>query len=247
MVYLNKNVFVDIKKLEINLLKIIEDKVVNELDYVHNINDKKKERVKSNIIKEIKNEIRKDYFLYRIMASDRCVYKHKYGKNDGKFCCKRITANGDKNQYVCTLHNRNHIPQKKEINTSNNNILISKSIHLIDNNKLINESIKDIPYKCNKVISSEDTSSISNLNQINKYKKNYIIKNKMKRINLYVNKFNLDGFKKSIKYDDQYNYSENIICRYKSCNNKSCLFKHVDNNIPLNEFINFSIQKISTY
>lgn len=221
MVCLNNKLPIDVKSMKRIILKELDIILENNLWYLEDVKDERKDKLKKDIVKEMKKNINSDNFLYLIIHNDHCTFKHQRGKKDGNFCCKNITVNGNKDKYVCTQHNRNYIPQKRQINTSSNNILISKSINLIDNNNLTNESIKDILQKSElennntniKVLSSEDTSSISNSNGIKKYKNNHIIKNKIKKINLY-NNFNLNYFKKNIKYNDQYNSSENIICKY---------------------------------
>lgn len=189
MVYLNEKVFVNIKSLELNILKIVEDKVQNELYYVDNITDEKKERIKNNILKEVKIEIKRDLFLYRIMADDRCTYKHRHGKNEGYFCHNNITKNGDHKKYLCRTHNRNHIPKKKEKhNISNKNMSISKSIKLIDINK-------------NKILSSWSKNNFEN---------NY--SKKVKSLN---NNINNSIFRKKFNFYKYYyilnkNYNEKV-------------------------------------
>lgn len=138
MVYLNKIVSVNISKLELIILEKIDKQIENELYYINDIKNEAKENIKKNILKEIKNEIKNDNFIYRIMADNKCTYKHKNGKKDGYFCHNNITNNGDSKKYLCRTHNRNHIPKKREKhNISNKNgldPLISKSIESIKNN-----------------------------------------------------------------------------------------------------------------
>lgn len=233
MVYLNKIVSVDIKKLEKLILEKVNDAIKNELYYVDNIENKVKETINRNIVKEIKNQIKKDNFLYRIMDDNKCVFKHKRGKHDGKFCCNNITKNGDKKEYLCRRHNKSHIPKhRKDINKQNNNIneniSISKSIESIKNN--INSTSNSDAISTSN--SSFNRADKSNSNKIKKHKNNYIIKN------IYVNKFNLNNFKNIIN-----KYNNVIICKYSddNCHNVNkygyCDFKHIHKNISIKEFL----------
>lgn len=168
------------------------------------------------------------------MDRNKCVYKHKRGKHDGKFCHNNITNNGDNKKWLCRTHNKNHIPQKKVINKNNNNINVKTDFS-------ISKSIESIKDNTNiEVLSSEDTSSITDINEnlkILPLSKNKF-KNKLKNKNYYIKDIKLNNIKNIIK-----SYSENIICKYNNhelCHNISkygkCDFKHI-NNISLNNFI----------
>jgi hypothetical protein len=198
MVYLNEKVLVDIKSLEMNILMIVEEQIENQLDYIHNITDKKKETVKNNIIKKVKKEIRRDLFLHRIMAEDRCTYKHNVGKKDGHFCHNKITKNGDEKRYLCRVHNKNHIPIKKiKCNNSDKNISINKSIHLVNNNK--------INYTNNNIDANKKDNDLYN-NIICKYKemdKYYNIKG--------YNFCNFKNIKNKYYFNDYLNNNLNIL------------------------------------
>ena len=79
---------------------------------------------KKNIIKKISKKINNkikdlfstDHFLYLSMNDDFCVHKFKKGKNEGKFCGKKIRTNlnGKKNDYLCCSHSKEHIPTKRK-------------------------------------------------------------------------------------------------------------------------------------
>lgn len=72
-------------------------------------------KVTNNIINEMKNKIYSDLFISRMIHSEHCIYKHKSGKKVAKFCCKKITINGDKDNFVCRQHNRKHKPKTKKV------------------------------------------------------------------------------------------------------------------------------------
>lgn len=74
------------------------------------------------------------------MDRNICSHKFKKGKMDGYYCCKKITKNGDKNNYFCTKHNKNHVPKKKNIKEKINEIQqnrIFKNNEYKNNNDLI--------------------------------------------------------------------------------------------------------------
>lgn len=228
MVYLNKIVSVDIKILENIILEKMEEKIENELDYVHNINDARKDQIKKNILKEMKLEIKKDIFIYRIMDRNKCVYKHKRGKHNGKFCHNNITNNGDSKKWLCRTHNKNHVPKPKIINKNNEYIKNNTNLEIISSITNINENTKLPPRSKNK------------------FKNNF--KSNLKNKTYYIKDIKLNNIKNII-----ISYSSNIICKYNNhelCHNifkhGRCDFKHI-NNISLNNFIddNNNISKIS--
>ena len=223
MVCLNNNIPMDYSKMKNVILLELDNIIKNELYYIDEINETKKDRIKDNIIKEMKNQFNSDLFIKRMMNDNHCIFKHKTGKNDGKICCKKITKNGDKRNYVCTSHNKNHIPKKKiKPNDKYKGINIEKSIKLID---------KEIKIKPNiEIINSIEKSGQENVN----------VKNIIYRKNSFKSIFNLNN---------------NIICKYKNndiCYNIKtygfCNFKHIDNKIPINNFIyNISNSQIESY
>lgn len=100
-------------------------------------------KIIDNIKKIIKNKMNdlfsNDNFIFINMDDNICTHKFKKGKNDGRFCCKKITKYGDKNNYVCTRHNKNHIPKKKNKNLKNSKN--SNHCKIFENNKNIDNSI----------------------------------------------------------------------------------------------------------
>lgn len=113
MVCLNEKLPINLKQMKSVFLKELDEIIENEIYYLNGINDEKKDKLKNNIIKKMNNKFNSDFFIYRIIHNEHCTYKHQRGKNDGKFCCKRITNNGNKTKFVCTIHNKEHIPRKK--------------------------------------------------------------------------------------------------------------------------------------
>lgn len=109
-----------IKKIFIDELENILD---NELFYLDLLNDNKKQKLKNIIVKEIRNRISSNNIIERSIHKDYCIHKYVKGKKQGEYCCKKITINGDKNKFVCTKHNKSHIPKNKcykKINGSDN-------------------------------------------------------------------------------------------------------------------------------
>ena len=213
MVYLNKVISINIKSLEDTILEKLEKAIQDELYYVDDINEIKKEKIQTNILKEIKNEIEKDNFIYRVMDEKKCVFKHRRGKNEGYFCHKNITKNGNYKEYLCRSHNKYHVP-------------IKKNIQKVDNYKNSDISL-------NKPISKPNVNSnkimLYNSSAINKQK--IILKNK--------NKYNIKGFNsnsKNIKNIIE-NYSYDTICKFNNDKSK-CDFKHLYNDFSIYDYIN---------
>lgn len=160
MVCLNKNISFRKLKLRDNLIK----EVIDEFDrkfYLYDGNGLEKidenEKIKltisiaSDVKKIIKNRIKDlfsdNHFLYINMNNNVCTHMFKKGKNEGYFCHKNITSNGNKENYVCTIHNKDHIPKKriiKDIKNTTENTFNNKKI--IKNNpsriKKINKVFK---------------------------------------------------------------------------------------------------------
>lgn len=225
MVYLNKVISINIKSLENIILEKLENAIQDELFYVDNINEDKKENIKNNILKEIKNQIKTDYFIYRIMDEKKCVFKHSRGKNEGYFCHKNITKNGNHKEYLCRIHNKYHVPIKKNIKN-------------VDNYKVsdisVNESIEKTNVN-NKIM-------LYNSSAINKQR--IILKNK--------NKYYIKGLNPNIKNIIK-NYSSDTICKYnkdKLCHNidkyGKCDFKNVHNNFSIQDYINNEFYSIDS-
>lgn len=224
MVCLNNNIPMDYSKMKKVILLELDNIIKNELYYIDEINENKKDRIKDNIIKEMKNQFNSDLFIKRMMNDNHCIFKHKTGKNDGKICCKRITKNGDKSNYVCTTHNKDHIPKKKiKINDNDGNIKNDKSIELIINNKIDNKT--NISIK----------NSIENIDIENTTRNT---KNMVHEISTDIKNTKINSFKTS------FNLYNNIICKYKNnsiCYNiikyGHCDFKHMDNKIHITKFL----------
>jgi hypothetical protein len=120
MTCLNDKLQINIKQLKTIFIEEINYIIDNELYYIDEkkIDENRKIKLKNNIIKEIKNKINEDNFIYRIMDDNYCTFKHKRGKNDGKFCSKKINTNleiGYKKDYLCCTHSKKHIPKKRKI------------------------------------------------------------------------------------------------------------------------------------
>lgn len=133
MVCLNEYITFNKLKLQKNIIENVVDNVnrnyyfygIPKLERIdENIREKITNSIVNDVNKIIKNTIKNlfssDHFIYVNMKDDLCTYKHKKGKNEGYICCKRITKNGCKKNYVCTKHNKYHTPMKKG-NTKKNN------------------------------------------------------------------------------------------------------------------------------
>lgn len=120
-----------IKKLD----KIIEDQLYYLDDKI--ISEDKKIRLKNQIIKEMKDKIKSDNFIYLIMDDNYCTYKYKRGKNERNYCSKKIRTNleGQKKDYLCCKHSKKHIPEKRKekINETKYD-LVSPGVNDIKNN-----------------------------------------------------------------------------------------------------------------
>lgn len=151
MVCLNDNIPVNYIQMKKLIALELNDIIEHELYYIEDIDEEKKDKIKKNIVKEMKNKLNTDFFIYRIINNNYCTFKHAKGKKEGYFCCKRITENGDNENFVCTIHNKKHIPKKKvgdinKINTKNiNNKPINNfnDIIKINNQKIIIKSINN--------------------------------------------------------------------------------------------------------
>lgn len=266
------------KKLPINLhqMKTI---LLNEINYI--IDDKlyfldvifeclKKElkndedeynnkikKLKDNIIKEIRNKFNCDNFIYRIIDNNHCGFKHKRGKRDQEFCCKKITKNGNKDKYVCTTHNKDHIPNKRK--DKNDLLLKINDKDEIQNNEippggyLENKNIETTKNRCEKIvndinynissnISLEDktVNDINNTGKINKKIKIDLLKNS------YINNPN--------KSNSLSVCLKNIICKYNNnsfCYNiekyGNCKFKHINKELDFKDFIIKNNSTLSLY
>lgn len=99
--------------------------------------------MKSLITKKINNLFSSDHFIYLNMDDNICTYKHKRGKNDGKFCCKKITKKGNKDKYVCRIHNKEHKPEKRLVSRKDNVQKVHNDLnHISIHNMKINKNRK---------------------------------------------------------------------------------------------------------
>ncbi len=216
MVVLNDFLPINISSLKIHLSILIRDVLEDKLDYYIEtetvIKKENKKRIFDNIIKDVRNNI-SDHFLYMVMHDDYCTHKYKKGKNEGKYCSKKIRSNNPKKVYLCCQHDKDHIPQKKKIVKNINNI--DEAIEIkndIDenivydegyetNNGTVNFNIIDI----NKEKKIEIKKNLQNINydlkKINN-KNNIIIDGDVKQINKCNNIIiNNNYFKKRIKIE----------------------------------------------
>lgn len=239
MICLNKKLPVDMEEMKKVFIKeldvIIEHKLYyldvmfpnlkNDIKNDENIYNDKIKKFKNNILKEFKSKFDSDNFIYRIIDQNHCTFKHEKGKNEGKFCCKKITKNGNKKKFICRIHNKDHIPKKKiklhEYETSEN-------IEKTKNNRIISDKVEIYHDKINgKIVDiNNDKKNIEKNRNIRKNNENF--RNK----NIYINKFNINSFRKKINYHKD-NISNYIIYNNKKYfNNKP--YKH---NITLADFI----------
>lgn len=246
MVCLNRKLPINLIQMRTELIKEIDYIIDNKLYFLDVIfsslkndikNDENKynnkiDKLKNNIIKEIKNKINADNFIYRIIDDDHCTFKHKRGKNEGHYCSKKINTNleGQKKDYLCCTHSKKHVPKKKGINKGNhtspsNNITINL-------NDIKNVDKYSQPNNCLNIRKSLHDKS------------NYIKKNIKNKKNTYVNSSILNSFKKSINNSVNDNFHKNTVCNHKEkqlCHNIKkhgyCNFKHFSNEILLTDFI----------
>jgi hypothetical protein len=152
------------KKVLFYELEYILEKSLNYIFEENEWKENKIEKTVKNIIKEFNNKFYSDNFLSRLIHPEYCIFKHKRGKNDGNFCCKKITNNGDKDKYLCTIHNKNYI----SINKKNKIRLYEKNKN--GNNKSLTNSFLnciDDKIKFNYVINYNYNKNF--LEYINKY------------------------------------------------------------------------------
>lgn len=228
MVCLNEKLPIDygyLRKIFVEELAIILD---NELNCVYDIKNDRKEKIKNNIIEEFKNRVNSNNIIERIIHKDHCIHKYKKGKKDGNICCKKITKNGNKKKYVCTIHNKDHVPKKKILKNNTNN----KSIDLLNN---INES----------EIMSKLTNSRVDKNFIKSKKISKIEKHNNVCKTSYIKDFNIIKFNNEIK--NFYSNYKNTICKYREyslcqniINKQCCLYKHIEKDFLLHDYINKS-------
>lgn len=242
MIYNNKKIPINIIDMKNVIIEEIDNIIDNKLYFldivfsslkteIKNNEDKYKDKIKilkNNIIKEIKNKMDTNNFIYRIIDNDHCIFNHTRGKNKGNFCCKRITKNGDKKTYVCTVHNKKHIPKPK-INVGQE--LYTKTIENKDKKYVTNIEIKDKPL---------ELKYINDINHNIIKKGNVIIKNFSNKLKInkktYINNFNIRGFKNIIEKDYKHHYKY-IIDINKNYNKDIIKYKRKIDKIPSYNFL----------
>ena len=121
MVALNDYLPLNHIQLRNNLCKEID--TFMEKEFYHFLEENIIKKIQKKTNKKIKELFLHDHFLYMNIHSNFCTHKIKKGKRDGEFCSKKITKNGNKKKYVCTKHNSDHIPRKRN----------KKAIQKVDN------------------------------------------------------------------------------------------------------------------
>lgn len=231
MVVLNVKLPINVLEMKKVVLEELEYIIKDEIDGYINYDDKKRdikiEKLTKNIIKGMENKFYSDFFISRMLDENHCIYKHKWGKKDGNICCKKITKNGDKNNNVCTKHNKMHTPQTK---------IVKKDIINVDLKNKIHDGSINVK-NANITLSNDNKIGVLNVN--NRCNKNIIYKNKKDK-NININNLILNNFKKII-----IDYNNVIVCKYNgrsNCHNiikyGFCNFKHFNNIIPIDHYIN---------
>lgn len=240
MVCLNDKLPIDFLKMKKILISELDSVIEDELYYIDDMKKENKKKIKINIVKNFKEKINMNHFVYMIIHKNHCTYKHTRGKKDGEFCCKKITKHGDINEYVCTTHNKNHIPTPRQnLKTKDKTLLYNKK------EELINSITKDIELKystefrsLNKTIEEfkidikKKEDIVDNLNlEINVLKK-YKNKTENKDLNIKINEKDEKKIffevKKKLNKDiliNNYNKNKrNGFSNYKNTNNIICKY-----------------------
>lgn len=183
MVCLNRYISFDKIKLKNNLSKELNESIKLEFDIYYYNNEKIKnifEKIYKHINDKTKELFENNHFLYINMNDNICSHMYKKGKQEGYFCCKKITKNGNKKESVCTKHNKSHIPKKKLKIKNNKN---SKNCKIFENDKNIDNSIIKMNINKNKIIKNRLKNNFSKIKKrkfkINIYGEinfNYILK-----------------------------------------------------------------------
>lgn len=201
MVFLNENISFNVKTLKQSFSFELK-KVIDECD--HFLSKKNVTFIQDIIEKKIRSLFNNDHFLNINMNPNLCSFKHKRGKDNGFFCCKKIKKNKQDGSYMCCKHNKNNIPKKRK------NIIKQNHVHdsLEKENKDLSLKIKKTnvellgfapPKTNNSNIQNENNKCSTPLNNNEKYQKISDISNN-KKINHvvlknYKNRFilNADG------------------------------------------------------
>lgn len=236
MTCLNNKLQINIKQLKTIFIEEIDYIINSELYYIDEkeIDENRKIKLKNNIIKKVKNKINSDYFIYRIMDDNYCTFKHKRGKNDGKFCNKKINTNlemGYKKDYLCCTHSKNHIPKKRklikvpEVSEIKNTIepvkidikeiILDKSRN--NNNNIIHDNSFNILENVDNIKNNLDLQKTKINDKLLLKKNNFkVLKTYNNNINLYKKRvYNDKGYISLIK---EFNLSDFIINKYNNFN-----------------------------
>lgn len=153
MVCLNETISFEKKKLKNTLIDKLNESV--KLNFELDINKDIIEKIMNNNKNKIEELFSSDYFIDITMNRNICSHKIKKGKMEGYLCCKKITINGSKKNYVCTKHNKDHIPKRKK--NKKDNFINSPNYILNKSSKKIfkKEYIKNINFKNKKVFKNK--------------------------------------------------------------------------------------------
>lgn len=171
MVCLNEHLSFNKNKLKNNLIKELNNSIRLEFQIEIEKNKLLFEKIYKHNENKIKELFLSNHFLYVNMDNNLCSHMFKKGNKEGYFCQKKITKNGDKDNYVCTKHNKNHNPMKKK------------------KKKIIKDNIINIPTK------SHDKFILLK----KPYGKIYKNKNKMKNKKIKINVYGEINFNNIIK------------------------------------------------
>lgn len=148
MVCLNKNISFNVNTLKLSIVSNVNCFVQNALEFY--LSEDKIIKVQNKLEKQIKSLFYNDHFVYLNMNNNLCTHKFKRGKSDGFFCCKKITSNGNKKNYVCTKHNKEHVPKKRNNNINVVNIINDTKDKFLQNNSILRNLSKVKKVKKNK-------------------------------------------------------------------------------------------------
>lgn len=226
MVCLNENISFNIKSLKKNLSLEIQN-FMEEYEYL--IKDKKITFLKEQIHKKINSLFNLDHFIYINMNENHCTYKHKRGRNEGYFCCKKIRSNNPKKVFLCVKHDKDHVPLRrkkknnKEQKYSNNND-VNIQFKTFEKEELKKENYDNRKNRNDKLLnfkSLDKETNKENKKEIKKssldLKENLFLKNKNFNINFLNNEKNLKvnsliSFDNKIKYNIKNNvYKDSLL------------------------------------
>lgn len=166
MVVINETITFNMKLLRNNLSTCVKDFISQSLNYYLEKNII--EKISKNSGDYIKEKLMEDYFVNICMDRKICSHKFRKGKNEGKFCCKKINTNlpeNAKEDFMCIKHSKKHIPRKK--NNSKNLLKVPEDSQKIDI-KLIKNNIHGNLHEINKL---NNKKIIKRKNRKNKFLK----------------------------------------------------------------------------